>query len=179
MFQDVTLENELIRIVNEKIKKDPYPEPIPYINGDAIKKELRDLKSDKIPRPRNKIEYLNRTRQLEAQIASIAEDNAIITQENAAAKKAVDDKFKLDIEAAKLDDVNIGQALCNCIDHELEKTVWYVTKDSGLTSTQQAKADKWREDMMMIPFSYTDINQAVAAYNTKKSEKPAYNLKWK
>ena len=177
-MQEVTLENELNRIVYDKVKRDPYPEPIPYIDGDAVRKELKDLKADKIPRPGSKIEYLNRVRQLEAQLISISEDNAIIAQENAEGRKAVDDKYTADIEAAKLDEVNIGQALCNCINHQLNATEWYVCKDSGLLESQQVKADAWRLAQMNIVFEEPTIEAAVSKYEALLTTKPKYNLTW-
>jgi hypothetical protein len=107
---EVTFDNELNNIVYQKVKRGEYPEPTPLIPDDEQRKEIEDLKFERIPRPATKMGYFNRIRQLEAQRADIRAQNDQIDLDNKAARKAVDDKFLADIENAKKDPENIRAA---------------------------------------------------------------------
>ena len=178
MIEDYTLESQLTQIVYQKVKRGEYPVPTPLISDESQKKEFADLKAERIPRPKTKAEYFGRLEYLTSQIASIASQNAQITLDNAAARKAVDDKFDSDIVKAKLDEANIGQALCNCINYQLNQTTWYVVKDSQLTPTKQLQADIWRDSVMKIPTDYPKINDAIARYESLTAAKPDIDIKW-
>lgn len=178
MFEDYTLENQLNRIVYSKIKRGEYPVPTPLISDEVQRKELADLKAERISRPPTKKQYFDLLAELSLQIKNIAGQNAQITIDNAAAIKAVDDKFDSDIAKAKLDETNIGQALCNCINYQLNQTTWYVVKDSQLTPTKQLQADIWRDSVMKIPTDYPKINDAIARYESLTAAKPDIDIKW-
>jgi len=179
MIEDFSLENQLNKIVYSKVKRGEYPVPTPLISDEVQRKELADLRAERIPRPPTKSGYLNRIAQLNAQITDIIAENAQITLSNQAARKAVDDKYDADIAKAKLDEGNIGQALCNCINYQLNQTTWYVVKDSQLTVQTQATADGWRDAMMKITTDYPKINEAVARYESLTNTKPDIDIKWK
>ena len=178
MFEEYTLESQLNNIVYKKVVRDPYPVPTPLIDDSVQRNELSDLKAERIQRPPTKQEYLDLLDSLTTQISDIAAQNATITLNNAAARKAVDDKYTADIATAKLDQVNIGAALCNCINYQLNQTEWYVVKDNGLTDAQQVKADAWRTAQMNIVYEEPTIGAAVAKYDTLLTTKPKYDLAW-
>jgi len=178
MIEDYTLEGQLSQIVYSKVKRGEYPVPTPLISDAVQRKELADLKAERIPRPHTKAEYFQLVTTLQTEINSIGVQNAQIILDNAAARKAVDNKFDTDIAKAKLDEGNIGQALCNCINYQLNQTTWYVVKDSKLTIPTQATADAWRDAMMKITTDYPKINEAVARYESLTNTKPDIDIKW-
>lgn len=178
MLQEVTLENELNRIVYSKVHKGSYS-PIPLVSDREVKEEIYKLKSEKVQRPPTKQEYFALLDKLNKQVADIAILNGEITAQNIAGQKAVDDKYVADIAAAKLDEKNIGEALCICINHQLNNTEWYVVKDNGLLESQQVKAEAWRTAQMNIVYEEPTIMDAVAKYDTLIATKPKYDLEWK
>ena len=176
MLQEVTLENELNQIVYSTVKKGSFS-PQPLISDLAIRNQIYDLKAEKVKRPSTKADYFALLDSLNAQILEIDNQNAVIRSQNEAGQKVVDDKYEADIAAAKLDEVNIGQALCNCINYQLNNTEWYVLNDSGLVASQQKQAEDWRTAQMNI-VSEPTIDSAVTTYNNLLDTKPKYDLQW-
>lgn len=178
MSEDYTIKNQLSRIVYEKVKRDPYPEPKPYIDSEVVRKQLIDLKAEKTPRPKTKGEYIDLLNSLDAQLKGINAKNAQIAIDNETIRKAVDDKYTDDIASAKLDPINIGEALLICIDYQLSQTQWWTTPDCGLSSQQQLIADSWRLDMMKVIYDNADISKSLEQYNKVLTAKPKYSLKF-
>ena len=178
MIEDYTIDGQINQIVWQKVKRGEYPVPTPLVSDEVQRKELADLRAERIQRPPTKKEYFQLITTLQTEINSIEMQNKQITLDNSAARKAVDDKFDTDIAAAKLDEVNIGQALCNCINYQLNQTEWYVVKDNGLIESQQVKADAWRAAQMSIVYEEPSIELAVAKYDALVATKPKYELKW-
>jgi phenylalanyl-tRNA synthetase alpha subunit len=178
MIEDYTIEFQLALIASQKVKHGEYPVPRPLISDSEQRKQLSDLKAERVQRPPTKQQYFSLLSTLQKEIEGITSENKQILIDNEAARKAVDDKYNSDIEKAKLDEANIGQALCNCINHQLNQTTWYVVKDSQLTVSKQAEADGWRDAVMRIPTDYPKINDAVARYESLTATKPDIDIKW-
>ena len=180
MVEQRTLEQELNRVVYEVVQKGPYPSPTPTLEEQIrLKRQaIWELQNGQSPRPAPKTAFLAVVEELKDQLAELIVQNDQISQANAAARKVVDDTYQADLAAARLNPINIGTALCACIDWQLTSTVWFTLKDSGLSVAQQAKADQWRSDIMTIPFTYTVIAEAVEQYNQLLVTKPDYSLKW-
>jgi hypothetical protein len=123
MIGEITLENELNRIAYQKVQRDPYPDPVPSVDAQIAAKraQINDLKRELIPRPATKEEYIDLLDSLDSGIAVLLEENARIFEQNASAKKEVDDKFTADFEAAKLDEANIREAQGAVINYELSQ----------------------------------------------------------
>lgn len=176
---DTNIENELDSIVYGKVKRGEYP-PVPIaVQYENLAKQLNDLKKSKIPRPKTKVEYFALLESLEKQISDIKKQNESAMLEYSESKKQIDYKYSSDIELAKLDQANIGMALCKCIDYHLNDTLWCVAKDSCLSVTSQSGIDKWRKDMMNIPTTAATVTEAIATFNTLVATKPDYKIKWK
>jgi hypothetical protein len=155
-MMEVTLENELNQIVYQKIQRGEYPSPKPSIDNKEIRKELADLKGEKIPRSATKIEYLNHLAQLDAQLIDIRQQNEQITLDNAAARKAVDEKFTADIAAAKRNPDNQWAAIRAVRNAHLAATDWTQISDVPMQKDQYETWKVYRQKLRDIPQTYNN-----------------------
>jgi hypothetical protein len=179
MTEIPTIEGELEKIITVKVQRGSYPAPVPLTSDTAQRKELEDLRAERIPRPSPKMAYLARLKEIEDEIADIRDQNARIRSENDAGRKVVDNQYTADLASARMDEVNIAAALCKCIEYQLQRTAWYVIRDSNLSPEQQTIADEWRQEMMTLVTEETKIGDAVQRYTALIDEKPEYDLRWK
>lgn len=111
----------------------------------------------------------------------------IDTSEDIAAYYVTEDHLGVDqalfvgmlLASARMDEVNIAAALCKCIEYQLQRTAWYVLRDSNLSPEQQTIADEWRQEMMTLVTEETKIGDAVQRYTALIDENPEYDLRWK
>ena len=151
MIEEVTMENELNKVVYQKVQRDPYPDPTPLMDNSVQRQELSDLLAERIPRPATKDKYLSRLDELKSQIVTIDNQNAIIITKNNANNKAVDDKFTADIAAAKLDPDNMWEAIRAVRNYKLSQTDWTQTVDCQLSDEDKAAMQKYRQSLRDIP----------------------------
>jgi len=153
---ETTFETELNRIVYAKVASGEYPDPIAQVSDAEQRAELIGLKAGTIARPATKPGYLNRLAQLEAQIKGIAAQNKQINVDNAAARKAVDDKFSADIAEAKLDEENLMAAIRAYRNYLLAQTDWTQNSDNKLTGTLKQAWKDHRQALRDLPENVVD-----------------------
>jgi len=148
---EVTMENELNNIVYTQVKRAEYPEQKPAISDEAQRKELADLKAEKIKRPATKKEYLDTLARLEKEIADIAVLNKQNGEETASSRKAIDDKFAADIAALKQDESNQWTAVRAVRTKLLTDCDWTQIPDVPLTDEQRKAWQEYRQALRDIP----------------------------
>jgi len=160
-MMETTLETELNRIVYAKVARGEYPEPVAQVSDAEQRAELTGLKAGMIERPATKLEYINRLAQLEAQIKGIAAQNEQINSDNAAARKAVDDKFSSDIATAKLDEENLWDAVRGYRNYLLAQSDWTQLPDSPLTESKKAEWQENRRALRDITETFKNPSEVV------------------
>jgi hypothetical protein len=180
MLQEVTLENKLNEIVYQKVQRGNYPSPpLPLDEQIRIKNnEIYALKAEKVPRPPTKQEYFALLESLGKEVQDLIAKQNQNNSEYQTARGLVDTKYNEDIATAKLDPINIGEALAACIDYQLTDTLWWTASDCGLSTQQRVETDTWRLDMMKIVYNYPVVSDAVVEYNKLLSVKPNYTIKF-
>ena len=145
------MESEIISIVYQQVKRGEYPEPKPVISDEAQRKELADLKSEKIKRPATKVEYLDTLARLEKEIAEIATLNKQNNEELAATRKTINDKYEADIAALKQDEINQWAAIRAVRTKLLADCDWTQIPDVPLTDEQRKAWQEYRQALRDIP----------------------------
>lgn len=179
-MQEVTLENELQKIAYQKVQRGNYPSPpLPLDEQIRLKKnQIYNLKAEKVPRPSTKKEYLDLLISLDNEVKELITKQGTDKSSYDAARSVIDNKYNEDIAAAKLDPINIGEALVKCIDYQLTETLWWTSTDCGLSTQQRVITDSWRLDMMKVVYDYPVVADAVERYNKLLILKPNYNIKF-
>lgn len=145
------MENELNQIVYSMVTRGEYPTPATLISDEAQRKELADLKAEKIPRPSTKKEYLDTLARLEKEIADIAVLNKQNNEETASSRKAIDDKFEADIAALKQDETAQWSAIRAVRTQLLTDCDWTQIPDVPLTDEQRKAWQEYRQALRDIP----------------------------